>query len=287
MKYLNIGWKKSYRKAAACDRIYREAYIELHINAIAAILLYYYPALFFGHLYNRDMSGNNIVYATTPNSSIELTYGPINPQDIPVILKESHIESGSRMIIWVSLVVVVLLILVYYSIQKQKEAAILYTAEMNLLIDKRQSELRKYRMSRSELDVPAAKYIHVHIPLSAFSRAPIGRISCIFSFVATTTKQSTLQLEPEWSIEGDQYHILLSLPNYVGLTSMVIHVNPTALFSHNWNKSFNSAHIYVHDSSDRVIWKDHILVDFDTGDATSGYTYNGYIPIQFDLDKYI
>ena len=111
----------------------------MHINAIATALLYYYPALFFDHLYNCDMSEDNIVYAAIPNSSIELVYGKINPQDIPVILKESHIESGSRMILWVGLVVVVLLILVYYSIQKQKEAAILYTAEMNLLIDKRQS----------------------------------------------------------------------------------------------------------------------------------------------------
>ena len=70
------------------------------------------------------------------------------------------------------------------------------------------------------------------------------------------------------------------------LSSLVIHTLPDQIFSHGWQTTFKTFNILIRDKADRIIWRDTILLDFQTGDSTAGYIGGGYIPLQFDLNKY-
>lgn len=232
------------------------------------------------------MSGDNFSYVSTPTTSIDLVYGRINREDIPVIMHEPQSSIFSRLTSWTGLVLVVLILAAFYIVRKRNEQLLLTTIKSEQLIDMRESKIRKDKMYKNELDVPNAKMITLYIPTSSFNSVLPDQINCLFSFSATTTKHDVITLYANWEISGDRYKVDLELPENCKLTSLTIHVKQTTLFAKKWNKTFKSAYIYVYDGTGRITWKDVILFDFDTGDSTAGYISNGYISIQFDLDKY-
>lgn len=232
------------------------------------------------------MSDNNFAYAATPTNSIELTYGRIQPEDIPVILHEPQSSVFSRLTSWAGLIIVVLVILTIHVLRKRDEQRLLTTIKTEQLIDLRESKLRKERMYKNELDVPNAKIIRLYIPTNSFGSVAPDVLNCMFSFSATTTKHDLIELSGVWNISGDRYLIDLELPNNCRLTSLIIYAKPTELFAKGWQHTFKSLYIYLYDGTGRITWNDTILLDFKTGNSTAGYISNGYIPIQFDLDKY-
>jgi hypothetical protein len=221
------------------------------------------------------------------NNHIELEFGYVPIEEIPIVLREPRTQYFSRFYSWIGLIIVALLIVAFYIIKSSKNHKKQRAITSDLLIKERESKIRQCKIAKNERDVPACKYIDLHIPTSSFGSNNEVTLDDLIEMQVTTTKGNIIDLRANWSLFGDMYRVRFILPNYTKLTSLLIHVDPTVVFANNWIATFKTAHILVRDKADTIIWKDTIMFDFKTGDSSAGYISEGYIPLQLDMDKYI
>jgi len=221
------------------------------------------------------------------NNHVELEYGYVAVEDIPVVLREPRSHYYSRFYSWIGLIIVALLILAIYIIKSSKNHKKQRAITSDLLIKERESKIRQCKIAKNERDVPACKYVDMHIPTSSFGSGETSPLDELIDMQVTTTKGNIIDLHANWSTFGDMYRVRFVLPNYTKITSLLIHIEPTVVFANNWESMFKTAHILVRDKAETIIWKDTIIFDFKTSDSSTGYIGEGYIPLQLDMDKYI
>jgi hypothetical protein len=219
------------------------------------------------------------------SNQIELVNGTINIEDIPLIKNENKFDTYSRMSIWLIIIIIGLIIIIVISINKINEQKQLKYITTELLMEKRQALIKRGELLQNKIQIPNAKSITINIPKNSFPNITMDKLVCLFTFYVTYNDNQMVKLKGNWTIYNDNIQVLLVLPNYVKLSSLVIHTIPQQIFINNWNETFKSFNIFVRDNSDKILWNDTIIIDFNTGDSTAGYIGEGYIPIQFNLDK--
>jgi hypothetical protein len=218
--------------------------------------------------------------------TVSISYGTINEDDIPLIMQEPTYFTYQRLTSWVGIIIISLLVLVAYVVYAAYQQKKIRGITSNFLINERNSLLKRCDLLSNKIDVPHSKSIEINIPKVSFDSITHSQLDCLFSFYITTTKGHVARLKGSWFANADSYTILLTLSNNIQLKSLVLHTLIDQIFAHGWQNTFNTFNVLVRDKSDRIIWRDTVILDFKTGDSTSGYISGGYIPLQFDLDKY-
>lgn len=217
---------------------------------------------------------------------IELTYGTIQPQDIPLIMREPMYSSYWRLSGWMTVIITALLILAIYVVREAHEQKELRNTTSKLLMNERNALIRRCDLVAGTADVPYAKSIEINISKSNLPNISQGQLDCLFSYWITTADGKMAQLKGSWQDNGASYLLLLILPNQTRLSSLVLHTLIDQIFANGWQTTFKSFNVLVRDKANTIIWRDTVILDFITGDSTAGYIGGGYIPLQFDLNKY-
>ena len=220
------------------------------------------------------------------SDTIKLSYGTIDPSDIPLVIQEPDYFTYSRLGLWIGIIIVGLLILAVYVIHAARQQQKIRNITSNLLIDERNSLIKRCDILSNKVDVPNSKSIEINIPKASFGGITIEQLNNLFDFNITTKKGNIVKLEGGWLETRDSYQIILILSDGVKLQSLILHILIDQIFVHNWQTSFKSMNIYVRDKTDRIIWRDTVMLDFITEDSSVGNIGGGYITLQFDLEKY-
>jgi hypothetical protein len=220
-------------------------------------------------------------------SQVELQYGNIDINNIPIVMNEPISSSYWRMTSWLSLIIIILFILFLFIMSESNKNKEIRYQTNKMLITEKNTKIKRCDLLNNNAQPPCAKSIELIISKSSFPNITLKDLNCLFSsYNITTIDGKFLQLKGIWNYFGDSYHCLLVLPNYTNLSSLVLHILINQLFAKGWSSTFKSFNILVRDKSDKVIWRDTVIIDFITGDSTAGNIGDGYIPIQFDLNKY-
>jgi hypothetical protein len=187
---------------------------------------------------------------------------------------------------WLSIIILSLLILAALVVQAANDQHKIRNITSNLLIDERNSLIKRCDLLANNIDVPNVKSIEINMPKASFSAISQDQLNCLFSFYITTKNGHMVKLHGTWFANMDSYKILLILSDAIQLHSLVLHTLTDQIFAHGWQTTFKSFNILVRDKMDTIIWRDTVILDFQTGDSSVGYIGGGYIPIQFDLGKY-
>jgi hypothetical protein len=220
------------------------------------------------------------------SDNIELTYGNINTKDIPLVMSEPHSDSVGRKNGWLFIIITVLLILVFFIMKEYYNKKMIRTQTHKMLITKKKSLLQRCDLLANKIQPPNAKYIEINIPKESFPNINLQQLNCLFSYQITSYDGKFLQLKGSWIDNGNIYKCILVLPNYMNLSSLVLHTLMQQLYANGWNNTFKSLNLLVKDKGHKIIWKDTIILDINAGDSSVGNIGDGYIPIQFDLEKY-
>ena len=233
-----------------------------------------------------DTSANNVNTNITNSNNIELTYGNIDSKDIPLVMSEPYSNSVGRKNSWLSIIIVVLLILSIFIFKEYLNKKDIRYQTHKMLITEKKSLLNRCDLLANKIQPPNAKYIEINIPKESFPNITIQQLNCLFSYQITSYDGKFLQLKGSWIDMGTIYKCILILPNYMNLSSFVLHTLMQQLFAKGWNNTFKSFNLLIKDKGHKIIWKDTIILDINTGDSSVGNIGDGYIPIQFDLEKY-
>lgn len=220
------------------------------------------------------------------DDTIKLSYGTIDRSDIPLVMQEPEHFTYTRLSSWLGIIILSLLILAAYVVHAANDQHKIRNITSNLLINERDSLIKRCNLLANNIDIPNAKSIEINIPKASFSAITTDQLNRLFSFYITTKNGHMVKLNGAWFDNINSYKILLILSDGIQLHSLALHTLVDQIFAHDWQTTFKSFNILVRDKTDTIIWRDTIILDFLTGDSSVGYIGGGYISIQFDLDKY-
>jgi hypothetical protein len=220
------------------------------------------------------------------SDEVTISYGTIKKEDIPLIMREPKYITYTRLASWTGVIIISLLILAVYVVYSHNEQKKIRHISSNMLMDERNNLIKRCDLISGKIDVPYAKSIEINMPISALPNISQEQLDCLFGFYITTSNGHFIKLRNTWIATADRFKILLQIPNHTQLQSLVIHTVPDQIFAHGWQHTFKSLNVLVRDKTNVIIWRDTIILDFVTGDSTAGYIGGGYIPLQFDLNKF-
>lgn len=225
------------------------------------------------------------------NNEIELLYGTINKNEIPVIMNESPIFMYSRFSMFISLILLCLIITMFYVIKRYNNkkklnevTSLLLTKEANQKINN--CEIVE-RLNHDLITIPYVKYIDISLPVDNFpSNLTIDCFKNIFKFYIITKNKDMLEISSKWRKIDNMYFARFILPEFTELYGINIYISPDLSYSKKLTSTFKVIDLKLRNKNDDIIWKDILIMDLLSKDISRGIIQQNYITVQFDLENY-
>jgi len=222
-------------------------------------------------------------------TEIELSYGTIAKEDIPIVMVEPLHDKYMRHGSWLSFIVLSMFLVVYLVLNESNKRHKLRNITTQFLMEEFDRRLnlqeRLINFKNNLLSVPYTKYIDIYIPVTKSLGTP-EQLDNLFIFYVVGKSGAISQVQSQWSIRSNNYYCRFVMPNYMQLYGLIIYFSANKIFARNLDKTINMMNIYLQNQNDDIIWRDTLTMNFSSGDSSVGLMMGNYILVQFDLSKY-